>query len=129
MRKVPSNRLPASLIAIALLSGTTCLAFADENDWNMARKATCPELIEAYKTTVAAERKVVAGIKESRDSTVGTNLLGVASLAIIGFGFFTWNDNASAEENLADLRNDLNIIRTVATEKACELPVIPADSK
>ena len=97
----------ASLIAIALLF--------------------CKELIEAYKTTVAAERKVVAAMKDSKEGTVATNLLGVATLAIIGFGFFTWNDDASAEENLADLRNDRSIIKTVAAEKKCELPVIPAD--
>ena len=35
---------------------------------------------------------------------------------------FTWNDDESAEENLADLRHDLDIIKTVAAEKKCELP-------
>ena len=33
-----------------------------------------------------------------------------------------WNDNETAEENLADLRHDLDIIKTVAAEKKCELP-------
>ena len=86
-------------------------------------------MIDAYKTTGDAERKVVAAIKESKDGTVATNVLGVASLAIIGFGFFTWNDNASAEENLADLRNDIKIITTVASEKRCELPALPDNNK
>lgn len=66
-----------------------------------ARKASCPELIDAYKTTSAAERNVVAAMKESKDGTVAANVLGVASLAILGIGFFTWNDDASADENLA----------------------------
>ena len=78
-------------------------------------------MIDAYRTTSAAERKVVAAMKESKDGTIATNVLGVATLAILGIGFFSWNDSASAEENLADLRNDLNIITTVATEKKCEL--------
>ena len=68
-------------------------------------------------------------MKESKDGTVAVNVLGVASLAILGVGFFTWNDDASAEENLADLRNDLKIITTVASEKKCALPVIPDDNK
>jgi hypothetical protein len=70
---------------------------------------------------------VVAAIKESKDGTVAGNVLGVATLAILGIGFFSWNDSASAEENLADLRSDLDIIRTVAGEKKCVLPA--ADGK
>ena len=127
MGTVPVKRMLATLIAIALLFCKASAALADEDDWKAARKASCQELIDAYRTTVAAERKVVAAIRDSTDGTVATNVLGVASLAIIGFGFFTWNDDASAEENLADLRNDLSIIKTVAAEKKCELPVIPAD--
>ena len=125
MRTGNGSRMLATLIAIALLFCHASAAVADEDVWQMARKASCPELIEAYKTTVAAEREVVAAIKDSKDGTVATNVLGVATLAIVGFGFFTWNDNESAAENLADLRNDLNIVKTVASEKKCELPVIP----
>jgi hypothetical protein len=99
---------------------------AEDDDWKAARKASCQELIDAYRETVDGERKVVAAIKESRDSTVAGNVAGVASLAILGIGFFTWNNEASAEENLADLRNDLRIIKTVAAEKKCELPAIPS---
>ena len=127
MGTVPAKRMLATLIAITLLFCKAYAALADEDDWKAARKASCQELIDAYKTTVAAERKVVAAIKDSTDGTVATNVLGVATLATIGFGFFTWNDNESAEENLADLRNDLSIIKTVAAEKKCELPVIPPD--
>jgi hypothetical protein len=90
----------------------------------MARKASCPELIEAYKSTKETERKVEAAIKESKDGTVATNVLGVATLAIAGFGFFTWDDHHSAQENLADLRNDLTIIRTISAEKKCALPAL-----
>ena len=39
----------------------------------MARKASCQELIEAYKATVAAEREVVAAIKDSKTGTIATN--------------------------------------------------------
>jgi hypothetical protein len=129
VRRVRFDQILASFVVIAFLFGHLSVALADQDDWEAARKASCPELIDAYKTTVDAERKVVAAIKESKDGTVATNVLGVASLAIIGFGFFTWNDNASAEENLADLRNDIKIITTVASEKKCELPVMPDNNK
>jgi len=108
------------LIALPLLFGSA--QAADEDDWAAARKASCQELVDAYRTTRAAEKKVTAALKDSKDGTVAANVLGVASLALLGIGFFTWNDNASAEENLADLRNDLLIIRTVSAEKKCELP-------
>jgi hypothetical protein len=108
------------LIALGLLFGSA--QAADEDDWAAARKASCQELVDAYRTTRAAEKEVAAALKESKGGTVATNVLGAATLALLGLGFFTWNDNASTEENLADLRNDLLIIRTVSAEKKCELP-------
>ncbi len=119
----------AALAVLAFFVGNSWGTSPEKDDWEAARKASCSELIDAYKTTAAAERKVVAAMKESKDGTVAVNVLGVASLAILGVGFFTWNDDASAEENLADLRNDLKIIPTVASEKKCTLPVITDDNK
>jgi hypothetical protein len=112
---------PALVIAFSVAT-TLSAASPDAEYWEAARKASCPDLIDAYKTTTAAERKVVIAMKESKDGTVAANVLGVASLAILGIGFFSWDDHASAEENLADLRNDLKIITTVASEKKCALP-------
>ena len=98
------------------------MAAADDEDWKAARKASCTELKEANRNTLAAERKVVDAIKDSNAGTTATNVLGATAFAFTGYFFFTWNDNESAEENLADLRNDLKIIKTVAAEKKCELP-------
>ncbi len=95
----------------------------DQEEWEAARKATCQELIDAYKSTALAERKVAEALKASTTGTVAWNALGIATLAIGGFGFFSWDDNSSAEENLADLHHDLEIIKTVAAEKKCALPV------
>lgn len=106
----------------ALACGGAQAKSPEQEDWEVARKASCPDLVDAYKTTKEAERKVVAAIKESKDGTVASNILGVASLAILGVGFFSWDDSSSAEENLADLRNDIKIIVTVASEKKCTLP-------
>ena len=119
--KKPDNKIPAGLIAIAILLGPVCASAADDEDWKAARKASCVELKEANRNTLAAERKVVDAIRDSKAGTAATNVLGAAAFAFTGFFFFTWNDDETAEENLADLRNDLHIIKTVAAEKKCEL--------
>lgn len=111
----------AAALACAV-AGNSWATSEEQDDWQAARKATCPELIDAYKTASAAERKVAAAMKDSKDGTVATNVLGVTTLMMLGVGFFTWDDHSSAEENLADLRNDLRIITTVASEKKCDLP-------
>ena len=129
MKSIPFGRESLAFIVAVFLAGGASAAAPDAEWWEAARKASCPELIDAYKVTTAAERKVVAAMKESRDGTVAANVLGVASLAILGIGFFSWDDQASAEENLADLRNDLKIIVTVASEKKCELPAVPESKK
>ena len=115
--------LVATVLIFALLAANPPSALAnDSDDWKAARRASCQELSDAYRTTAAAERKVVEEMKNTSRAETGTNLLGVATLAIVGFGFFTWDNNHTAEENLADLRNDLHIITTVAREKNCALP-------
>ena len=115
--------LRAAMLLFALLAASPLTALAKEDDdWKAARRASCQELTDAYRTTAAAERKVVEEMKDTSRATTGTNLLGVATLAIVGFGFFTWDNNHTAEENLADVRNDLHIITTVAREKNCALP-------
>ena len=115
--------LRTALLLFALLAASPLTALANEDDdWKAARRASCEELTDAYRTTAAAERKVVEEMKNTSRAETGTNLLGVATLAIVGFGFFTWDNNHTAEENLADLRNDLQIITTVAREKNCALP-------
>ena len=113
----------AAMLLFALLAASPLTALANEDDdWKAARRANCQELTDAYRTTAAAERKVVEEMKNTSRAETGTNLLGVATLAIAGFGFFTWDNNHTAEENLADLRNDLQIITTVAREKTGALP-------
>ena len=115
--------LVVTVLIFALLAANPVTALAnDSDDWKAARRASCEELTDAYRTTAAAERKVVEEMKNTSRAETGANLLGVATLAIAGFGFFTWDNNHTAEENLADLRNDLHIITTVAREKNCALP-------
>ena len=119
----PTMRTIAQLSAAALLcAAVPAQSAGDDDDWKAARKASCTELKEAWVNTQAAERKVADEIRRSTNGTVATNVLGAAAFATTGFFFFTWNNDESAEENLADLRHDLDIIKTVAAEKKCELP-------
>lgn len=129
MKTTPAVLALAVLMAASFASGNAGANAEEQEYWDAARRASCPELIAAYKETSDAERKVVAAIKESRNGTVATNVLGVTSLAILGIGFFTWDDNASAEENLADLRYDLKLITAVAREKRCQLPLVQSEKK
>lgn len=125
MRTILIRNISVNLIVIAILflDSSIGLAYEDEVDWwQEARNASCTELTDAYISTTEAEDEVVAAIQASNASTAATNVVGVASVAFLGFGFFTWDDNATAEENLAYLREDLNIITTVAAEKNCTLP-------
>ncbi len=118
---IRGNSIRAWVTAVTLIFGMACPAAAEDDDWKTARNASCQQLNEANRNTLAAERKVVETIRDSNAGTVATNVLGAAAFAFTGFFFFTWDDNESAEDNLTDLRNDLHIIRTVATEKKCEL--------
>ena len=111
------------MLSAVILCAFSFTAMADDAEYfALARKASCAVLIDAYKSTREAELKVVAAMKESRDGTVATNVIGVTSLATLGIGFFTWNNDHTPQENLDDLRNDLRIITAVAKEKKCDLP-------
>src|SRR6185369_8492409 len=120
MRAIVHLRARAALLAATIVFSHASMAAAEH--WAEARAASCEELVDAYKETVAAERKVVAAIQATKSGTVATNVVGAAAMLTLGFGFFTWNNSVSDEENLADLRNDLHIIRTVSAEKKCALP-------
>ncbi|HZR80539.1 MAG TPA: hypothetical protein VFD92_05520 [Candidatus Binatia bacterium] len=116
-------RVIAAFMAASSLVGSAGAAASDDEDvWHEARAASCSQLIDAYEETVVAERKLVSAMRDSKAGTIATNVIGAATLAGLGVGFFTWNDDESADENLADLRNDLRIIRTVSAEKKCDLP-------
>jgi hypothetical protein len=42
-------------------------------------------------------------------------------LAAVGIGFFVWDDNEDAEENLAELRAYRDAIATAGRKKGCTL--------
>ena len=65
---------------------------------------------------------MVDEIRRTTNSTVATNAVGAATIAIFGIGFFTWDNNEDAEENLAELRAYRDAIAAAGRKKGCALP-------
>src|SRR5262245_20482540 len=72
MRTIRVRIALAVFVALSFASGNAWAKSPDQEYWDAARKASCPELIDAFNETTAAERKVSAAIKESKDGTVAT---------------------------------------------------------
>ena len=74
--------LVVTVLIFALLAANPPSALAndsDSDDWKAARRASCEELTDAYRTTAAAERKVVEEMKNTSRAETGTNQIGRAS--------------------------------------------------
>ncbi len=124
MKKTANYRPTLILTAMVLFCASTSISFAgeDEDFLAAARSASCKELSGEYKSGREAEQKLVEEIKKEKNNTVTTNVIGAASMAVVGIGFFTWHDSENAEQNLADLRKDIDVIKKVSAEKKCKLP-------
>lgn len=122
MKKPVYYRTPFILAAMVLFCASTAIAGEDEDFLAAARSASCKELSDEYKSGREAEQKLVEAIKKEKSKTVATNVIGAASMAVVGIGFFTWHDSENAEQNLADLRKDIDVIKKVVAEKKCKLP-------
>lgn len=124
MRKKVNRQTLSLLASIVFWCAGPAVSFAgeDEDFLAAARSASCKELADEYKSGREGEQKLVEAIGKEKGKTVATNVIGVATMATIGIGFFTWHDTENAEQNLADLRKDIDVIKKVATEKKCKLP-------
>lgn len=111
-------------IAISI-SCLTTLAFArvPDEDKKLIDEASCEEIIKEHKNYSAAEKKLKSEIASTSKGTVATNVVGVATMAVFGLGFFTWNDQADAKENLAELTAYREAIEASGNQKRCALEV------
>ena len=107
---------------LALFAHTACPATVDPADQKLIDAASCDEIVKQYKIHVDEEKAVVAEIKRTTTGTVATNVVGAATLAIFGLGFFTWDNSVDAEENLAELRAYRDAIAAAGRKKGCALP-------
>ena len=112
--------LLVSLMAF-LVPGQPAVAALDPEDQKLIDEASCAEIQREYRNYSAAEREVEAEIRKSNAGTAAANVAGIAAFAVLGFGFFTWNDNSDAQETLAELREIRVAIAAGAKKKGCAL--------
>jgi hypothetical protein len=116
-------RLLAGLpLAVALmLFGHNAWSRIDPEDQKLIDAASCEEIVREYRNYWTAEKAAEAQIRQSNAGTAAANVAGLAAFAVLGFGFFTWDDNSDAQENLAELRDIRVAIAEGARKKGCTL--------
>lgn len=123
MNSVPKTLLQFSLAAALALHGNALRAASvDAEDQALIDAAGCDEIVKQYRIHVQQEKAVTEEIRRANNATVGTNVLGAATIAAFGIGFFTWDNSVDAEENLAELRVYREAIAASGRKKGCALP-------
>lgn len=108
--------------ATLALAAQSCLAVGvDPDDQKLIDAASCEEIVKQHGIHVAQEKAVAEEIRRTNSGTVATNVVGVATLAAFGFGFFTWDNSVDAEHNLAELRAYREAIAKAGRDKGCKL--------
>lgn len=117
-----AGTLAICLVAMILMFGPTWAnAAADPVMLQEIEAADCEDLGAAYQELTTAEDTLQKSLKQSRTETITTNVIGVATLATVGLGFFSWEDTSEAEAYQADVREYLQAIRSAAAYKHCTL--------
>jgi len=116
----PRRRVLAAAFGLALCA-PAAWGNVDPDDMKLIEAADCAELAKEYRNYSKGEKEIEAQIKSDSRSTVTTNVIGITAMATLGIGFFTWNDNADAAANLAELKAYREAIGSVAKKKNCAL--------
>ena len=106
---------------LALHPPASLSAGVEPEDQRLIDAAGCDEIVKQYGIHVAQEKALVEEIRRSSNNTAATNVAGAAALAAVGIGFFVWDDNEDAEENLAELRAYRDAIAAAGRKKGCNL--------
>ena len=121
MTKPLKNFLPP-LAAVALaLAASPAWPYVTAEDQKLIDAASCEEIVKEHKSYAGAAKKVEDDIRAAKSSTTAGNVLGVASLAVFGLGFFSWDDHTDAETNLAELKAYRDAIAAAGRRKSCAL--------
>ena len=119
MRNLPALSLAA---AFALCGSTTAWSnHITPEDQKLIEAASCEELVKEHRNFAAAEKKLAEEIRQTSNSTTAGNVVGVATLAVFGLGFFSWDDQVDAKTNLAELTAYRQAIEAEAKKKNCKL--------
>ena len=85
----------------------------------MIDAATCSDLMEERADFVTAEQDLSDALESDAKSTIATNVIGVATFATLGLGFFSWSDNADAKGMLVEMRELRAAIDAAILKKGC----------
>jgi hypothetical protein len=122
MRNIRKALLCLPLAAtLALYAHSSRSASVEPEDQVLIDAAGCDEIVKQYGIHVAQEKAVAEEVRRAAGDTVATNVVGAATLAAFGFGFFTWDNSVDAEENLAELRAYRDAIAASGRKKGCAL--------
>ena len=103
------------------LHGAASWSMVTSEDQKLIEAAGCDEIVKEYRNFSAAEKKLAEDIRQTSSGTVAGNVLGVATLAAFGLGFFSWDDQADAKTNLAELTAYREAIAAEGKKKGCQL--------
>lgn len=118
MRKLPALSLAT---ALALWGAPAWANPITPEDQELIAAASCDELVKEHRNFSAAEKKLAEDIRQTSNSTTAGNVVGVATLAVFGLGFFSWDDQSDAKTNLAELTAYREAIEAQAKKKNCKL--------
>ena len=121
MRNTPTRFAPLILAAALGLHGADCLSMVTQEDRKLIEAAGCDEIVKEHRNFSAAEKQLAEEIRRTSNSTTAGNVVGVATLAVFGLGFFHWDDQHDARENLAELTAYREAIAAEGRKKNCAL--------
>ena len=107
------------VLIMLTIYGPNVTAAIDSEDQAIIDSASCTELAGEYPGFVAAEAELSNNIKNNTQATIVTNLIGVATLATLGLGIFSWDDSSDLQANLEEIQQLRVAIETAIKRKAC----------
>ena len=119
-----STSVKSALLPLAITFSLHCApawSYVTPEDQKLIEAADCGEIIKEHRNFSAAEKKLAEEIRSTSNSTTAGNVIGVATLAVFGLGFFHWDDQADAKTNLAELTAYREAIAAEGRKKKCAL--------
>ncbi len=108
-------------LSLAFAGPARAAPLVDPEDQAIIAAASCEEIIEEHHNFSAAEKELAEQIRQADNSTVAGNVIGAATLATFGLGFFSWDDQSDAKGNLAELTAYREAIAAEGKKKNCKL--------
>ena len=108
-------------LAITFGGYAAASSLVTQEDQALIEAAGCDEIVHEYANFVAAEKELADEIRKNDTGEVAGNVIGAATLATFGIGFFSWDDQTDAKGNLAELTAYRQAIYAEGKKKNCNL--------